>query len=321
MKVSSWIIAVWLGSLLFSCVTTDSKKDEEPTGLWEVRKGNQKSYLMGTIHVGVAFSSLPAIFQSKLNQSEVVITEVDPWEMTQEEIIQHSFLPQEKKLDELLGYFYWLKLKNSLPEIPEPFLNRMKPSTATIILLGNLSRKEQSASDDPSSTPVVSTHGEEEEDEEDEEISMDVEISSRARNANKNLVYLETTLFQMQLLEKIYDIPALKDLLDNLHDIDKTIAGTVVSYKEGTMADTLKLINEMPEKQRELFLYERNRRWSQILPRFFDRGNAFVAVGLGHLVGDQGLLELLRRKGFSVKRVHSGMAVPSAISSRGRIAR
>ena len=215
--------------------------------------------------------------------------------MTQDEIVRHSFLPNEKKLDELLGYFYWLKLKNSLPDIPEPFLSRMKPSTATVILLGQLMENRNAVEQKNVSNSV------------DESISMDVEISLRAREANKDLVFLETTMFQMDLLEKIYDIKALKELLDNKDDVNRSAVTAVISYEQGSMHETVKLIKEMPEKQRKIFLDQRNQRWSQILPRFFKQGHAFVAVGLGHLVGDQGLLELLRKKGFQVRRIHSGV--------------
>ena len=306
------MIRIWstlfILSFSLSCVTTPENDFSEPTGLWEISDGRAKSYLMGTIHMGVSFTSLPDIYQRKLNQSQVVITEVDPWEMTQEEIVQHSFLPKEKRLDELLGYFYWLKLKKSLPDIPEPFLSRMKPSTATIILLGSLIE---------SSEEVKATQANLKE---DSGISMDVEISILAREDKKNMFYLETTMFQMELLEKIYDVPSLKDLLDNKNDVNQSVVGAVVSYKQGTMQNTVKLIEEMPKKQKEIFLDQRNRRWSEILPRFFKSGDAFVAVGLGHLVGDQGLLELLRQQGFQVRRIHSGV-VPKGRFADGRLAR
>ena len=88
---------LWFAFIAFvlnlSCVTGPSDDLNDPTGLWEVTDGRAKSYLMGTIHVGVSFASLPDVFQTKLNQSKVVITEVDPWEMTQDEIVRHSFLP------------------------------------------------------------------------------------------------------------------------------------------------------------------------------------------------------------------------------------
>ena len=51
-------------------------------------------------------------------------------------------------------------------------------------------------------------------------------------------------------------------------------------------------------------LVDRNRAWlPQILALFARSGRAFVVVGAAHLVGPDGLLALLRAKGYAVEQL------------------
>lgn len=46
---------------------------------------------------------------------------------------------------------------------------------------------------------------------------------------------------------------------------------------------------------------DRNIKWMEKLPGFLQKGNQFIAVGAFHFTGEKGLIELLRKKGYSVK--------------------
>jgi hypothetical protein len=66
-------------------------------------------------------------------------------------------------------------------------------------------------------------------------------------------------------------------------------------------------IADMQEEAPELYdslLLQRNLNWvPQIESMLRDADTEFVLVGAAHLVGDQGLLDLLSRKGFQVKQL------------------
>ena len=54
----------------------------------------------------------------------------------------------------------------------------------------------------------------------------------------------------------------------------------------------------------ERLLVERNRNWLPKLEALFSRpGRAFVVVGAAHLVGPDGLIALLKAKGYQVEQV------------------
>lgn len=56
----------------------------------------------------------------------------------------------------------------------------------------------------------------------------------------------------------------------------------------------------------EAMLVNRNRAWAEVLGREMEGGGVdFVAVGVAHLVGDEGLIELLRARGMRVELVRA----------------
>jgi uncharacterized protein len=62
-------------------------------------------------------------------------------------------------------------------------------------------------------------------------------------------------------------------------------------------------------------LDERNRRWLPQIERYLANRGAFIAVGLGHLLGDGGLLAALERAGYLVERHPDRRALATVASS------
>ena len=50
----------------------------------------------------------------------------------------------------------------------------------------------------------------------------------------------------------------------------------------------------------EVMLDKRNADWLSKLPAIFEQGPTFVAVGVLHLAGDKGVIEGLRKAGYTV---------------------
>jgi uncharacterized protein YbaP (TraB family) len=62
-------------------------------------------------------------------------------------------------------------------------------------------------------------------------------------------------------------------------------------------------LKKMPEL-RDALLVSRNVRWAQWLDDRLDRpGTILVAVGAGHLAGDESVQAMLRKRGLKVRRV------------------
>jgi uncharacterized protein YbaP (TraB family) len=72
------------------------------------------------------------------------------------------------------------------------------------------------------------------------------------------------------------------------------------AYDSGDV-DTMTALLVLP-RTAEPMLYARNRAWLPALEKYLATDGAFVAVGLGHLLGEQGLPVLLAKAGYVVER-------------------
>jgi uncharacterized protein YbaP (TraB family) len=95
-----------------------------------------------------------------------------------------------------------------------------------------------------------------------------------------------------------------------LEEIDTTresYADMVAAWKTGDVPKLEKLLNEAVQESPAIFkrlVTDRNQRWIPKIEEFL-RGNkrALVVVGAGHLVGKDGVVELLKKKGFKVTQL------------------
>ena len=96
----------------------------------------------------------------------------------------------------------------------------------------------------------------------------------------------------------------MKTTLKDIDIMEKDLGDLLKAWQTGDAAKLEKLLNEAKEEAPAIYkrlVTDRNRTW---LPKLEElaRGkeNAIVIVGAGHLVGTNGVVELLKRKGYRV---------------------
>jgi uncharacterized protein YbaP (TraB family) len=99
----------------------------------------------------------------------------------------------------------------------------------------------------------------------------------------------------------------LMESVDDFNESRSEFKRLVDTYKSRDVEAVYQVVMENEEEYKEFgeFLIDkRNENW---IPKIIELGNAqttFVAVGCGHLGGERGVLNLLRKKGFEVEMVH-----------------
>jgi uncharacterized protein YbaP (TraB family) len=140
-------------------------------------------------------------------------------------------------------------------------------------------------------------------------LGVDQHLAAEAKRRGKPTSGLETLEFQIGLLDQLSkqnQEAMLRETVTELDLLDRNINEIVRSWVEGDEVVLTKLLlagmMEFPEIH-EKIIVERNRRWLPEIEKFLREGSgAIVVVGAAHLVGQDGIIEMLKTKGYSVEQ-------------------
>jgi uncharacterized protein YbaP (TraB family) len=144
----------------------------------------------------------------------------------------------------------------------------------------------------------------------DPNYGLDRFLADRAKQGGKIIRGLETFQFQFGLLDQLtaseQDL-MLRQTLSEMDVLNRGVDQLVRSWQSGDTAAVedilLASMREYPQVYRKVVI-DRNLRWLPVLIQMLERGErALVAVGAAHLVGENGLIELLKQRGYNVEQV------------------
>jgi uncharacterized protein YbaP (TraB family) len=263
--------------------------------LWKIQGQSNVVYLLGSIHLLKPENfPLPAPLEAAFSNSPVAVFETDVAKMNdpqiQRKLMTQAELPAGQTLQQCLSPQTYAAFTNQAREsaLPLERLQSLKPSmAATFLTLVELAK-----------LGVDPTNG------------VDKYFADRAIKQGKQLIALETLDFQIDLMTSFP--PGQDDLIMNiaLKDLNQTrqkYADIVTAWQTGDSAALEKLMNDAVREAPAIFqrlVTDRNKSW---LPKIEEllRGdkNAIVIVGAAHLVGDQGVVELLKKQGLKVTQL------------------
>jgi len=145
----------------------------------------------------------------------------------------------------------------------------------------------------------------------DSESGVEQQLQHRAQADGKSTSGLETLPEQLGVFETLSPEEQAKFLdlvVTELRDVDSDTQAVVTAWRTGDATKLAALLGDeyksFPTLYRAL-VTDRNKRWiPQIEKLLKDNNNYFVIVGALHLVGDGGLLELMRRDGFKAEQLN-----------------
>jgi uncharacterized protein YbaP (TraB family) len=132
---------------------------------------------------------------------------------------------------------------------------------------------------------------------------LDAWFQAKAQEAGKQVVGLETVSEQIEAVEAIPLKEQASMLLQAVREDDRS--GTNKALEAYLARDLNALMVEvrnsgMPEVADRVLLQDRNLRMTERLEKLMRVHGVFVAVGAAHLPGEYGLIERLRRLGYTV---------------------
>ena len=129
-----------------------------------------------------------------------------------------------------------------------------------------------------------------------------------AREQSKEVIGLETIEEQMKIFDDMPDSVQAQMLLRYVNEFSqqkKDFTNMVQLYKNKDLDALYRQIMSSPDiaGSEEALLFNRNKNWIPVMEAAMKTGSLFVAVGAGHLAGEQGLLNLLKEKGYTIEPV------------------
>ncbi|MBS7256157.1 TraB/GumN family protein [Flavobacterium branchiicola] len=262
---------------------TESSKLENSL-LWEV-SGNglsKPSYLYGTIHMicsGDYFLSEKT--KKALDQANKLVLEInisDPKELTEMQQLAMGKEPLSKKLNaEQLSKLDAILKKSAGMTVQQV------DAFSLVTVMSLISMKTFGCNDLK---------------------FYEMEFIEKAKNRNIEIAGLETVKSQFKSLEDAYSDSEIIDMLED-SDAEET-KQLVAEYKLenlDTLYNSMTAENRMSAKSKKYMLDDRNSNWVKILPEMMKKESLFVAVGSAHLAGDSGIINLLRKAGYTVKPI------------------
>jgi len=144
----------------------------------------------------------------------------------------------------------------------------------------------------------------------DPQAGIEMQLTKKAAKDGKPITGLETMEEQLNFfagLDEKAELEFLTSTLDELKNLQSEMGELMNAWRQGDENKLMRLMQSEikgHEKFFNLLLTERNKRWISKLRSILDGGdeNVLVAVGALHLVGDDGVVALLRRAGYKVTR-------------------
>ena len=293
-KLVLWALVCAAGITAYSQKTTSNN-----TLLWRISGKNlsKPSYLFGTIHLLCANDiELSANLKKAIEETDKVYLELDMdnlFEMMQ--AVQKMKMRNDTTLSDLLSREDYEKVKAFFSKkgtiIPFSILETYKPMLAASMIM-------------QTSTEC------------DNAISMEQLIMMEAKKSEKEIKGMETMAYQLSIFDSIpYEVQA-KQLLSFIADegteekASKDYDEMATAYRNQDLSKLEALINNEEfgiGNFTDLLLYNRNKNWVNTMQKIFSSNSIVVAAGAGHLPGEQGVINLLRKAGYTVEPVENKM--------------
>lgn len=298
-----WTLGVMALSIsMISCAqkpktkTATEKKEsatENNTLLWKI-SGNglaKPSYLFGTIHLLCADDAVLSDTMKKvISEADEVYLEVDMDNLMEMiGVMSKMKMKGDTTLRDLLTASDYEKVKKFFEDkgsmLPFAMLEKYKPILAASLLEGGSLPCDQTA-------------------------AMEQVIMSEAKEHDKKIKGLETLAYQAGILDSIpYKLQAeqLVKYVDDANkpnkEADNELTRMWQAYNEQDLKKLEQLLIQSDigiNNYTDILLYRRNSNWVAKLKTLLPQNSLLIAVGAGHLPGEKGVINLLKKAGYTL---------------------
>lgn len=270
-----------------SFIGNAQNKKLENSVLWKIEHKDlaKPSYLLGTIHILCEddFSITEKVTKA-FNETENLVLEVDLSDTAALMEMQKSMISKEK-LSETLSKERQEYLDNLLKtemKLSLEIVDNYSLMTIYSLLI------QQSL---PCTTKKM----------------YEFELINLAKAKNKKIAGLETLNGQVDFFAKAYPKDFLWQQIELYEEYKTSFQEMITFYKNEEISKLFKGMKDERffNKNAEYWMLTfRNTNWVKLMPAMMKKQSNLFAVGTAHLVGENGVIELLRKQGYKVTPVY-----------------
>jgi uncharacterized protein YbaP (TraB family) len=282
----------WFGLFFLSCQSQPLQlktASSNNTLLWEI-SGNglaQPSYFLGTMHIlCISDAHLSEQVQTVLDKVSSVYFEIDLDDMAQMfGALKAMTMKDGQTLQALLSpedYQKVVKFFEGKTPLPFKMLESYKP-----LLLSSMVAEELLSCETAQ--------------------GMEMLLMEEANKRKLEINGLETMAYQVGLFDSIPYPEQAKALIESIDSLAKQqveVDKLLAAYRNQDLSALEKLTAEDESGiggNLDLLLYGRNKNWVEQFKVMASKSSILLAVGAGHLPGEKGVLELLRKNGYTLR--------------------
>jgi uncharacterized protein len=263
--------------------------------LWKATKGSGTLYLVGSVHLLTKdYYPLNPALDAAFKDSSLLVEEIDLGEMmateNQMQMLMSGMLPAGQTLDKVVSPATMAAVAKRVEALGLPLepLKRFKPWMLSLTLLGMEWQKAGFEA----------------------ELGLDKHFYDRARAEKKPVQGLETVAFQISRFDEMTMEEQDRLLTETLNELDtqkSAVTDLADAWRAGDAQAVEKIV--LLDLKSDLRLYDRmlvsrNRDWLPKLEAIAAKGTrAFVVVGAAHVVGPDGLVAMLKARGYTVEQL------------------
>jgi uncharacterized protein len=261
--------------------------------LWKVESGSRVLYLAGSVHALTAdVYPLNPAFEGAFQASDMLVEEID---LSQGDLLTLGPMLLTKGMYQDGRTFDGVVSKETVAMVTKRLNNPMalelirgmKP-WMVMLMISALQMQQAGL---------------------DINLGLDKYFFDKAQAAGRPILGLETAEFQIDRFDKMPESlqeQLLRSTLDDLDAQGRELSAIVTAWQRGDAVSLEKTLlsgfKPYPAAYRSLIV-ERNNNWIPQLDKCLGRATpCLVVVGAAHLVGPDGLLALLRQKGYKVEQ-------------------
>jgi len=264
--------------------------------LWKIQSEANTVYVLGSLHFSKReIYPLRQEIENAFDQSDFLVVEANVNDIRKadvQKLVETALYPANDTLEKHLSAETYERVKKEIAGlgIPTELINKQKPWFLAMTLVALESVKLGL----------------------DPKFGIDMHFLSKAEG-KKKILELESLDYQISVLSGLSDkdqelflLYTLKDLNILEQELDKMIrawtSGDTKAMEslmtKGVLED--KSLSSIYDK----LVYERNKKMALKIESFLKaKETYFIIVGAGHLVGNEGIIELLKRDGYRVEQL------------------